>query len=158
MIVKKTYRSMKPLFTICLLFFLYSCSQPEKKGITYKDLPLDVRNKFENVYHYKTPPVVNAEGDTVDWYSPPLAECYNLKKDCKCNVESKGGVITNPYFVITSCGKESEISWEILQRVFIIKNDSIYFPNAKNAATTTGESRAFNIKLDTISFYVQEMN
>lgn len=51
-----------------------------KKGITYKDLPLDVRNKFENVYHYKTLPVVNAEGDTVDWYSPPLAECYNLKK------------------------------------------------------------------------------
>ncbi|SMP13292.1 hypothetical protein [Chryseobacterium profundimaris] len=149
---------MKRILPIYLIVCLYSCSQPERKKITYRNLPSDVRAKFENVYHYKTPPVVNAEGDTVDWYSPPFAECFNLKNNCKCNVESKGGVISNPYFVITSCGKESEISWEILQRVFIIKNDSIYFPNAKNAVTTTGESRAFNIKLDTISFYVQEMN
>lgn len=149
---------MKFPLKIYLLFFLYSCSQPEKKEITYKDLPLDIKNTFENVYNYKTSPVVNTEGDTVDWYSPPFAECVDLKKNCKCIIESKGGIITNPYFVITSCGKKTEISWEILQRVFIIKNDSIYFPNAKSAVTTTGESRAFNIKLDTINFYVQKMD
>lgn len=144
--------------TISLILFICSCSKPEIKEITYKDLPSDVRNKFENMYHYKTPPVVNAEGDTVEWYSPPFAECANLKKDCNCNVESKGGIISNPCFVINSCGKESEISWEVLQRVFIIKNDSIYFPSAKSAVTTTGESRAFNIRLDTVGFYVQKMD
>lgn len=143
---------------IIFLIFLYGCSQPERKVMAYTDLPSDVRNKFENVYHYKTPPVVNAEGDTVDWYSPPFAECFNLKKNCGCSVESKGGVVSNPYFVINSCGKESKVSWEVLQRVFIIKNDSIYFPNSASAVTTTGESRSFNIKLDTVGFFVQKMD
>jgi len=149
---------LKVSLLVFLLFCLCSCSQQERKKLAYRDLPSDVKDKFDAVYHYKTPPALNTEGDTVDWYSPPFAECFNLEKGCRCSVESKGGIISNPYLVIKSCGKESEISWEILQRVFIIKNDSIYFPNAKSAVTTTGESRAFNVKLDTLRFYVQKMD
>lgn len=140
-----------------VIFFIYGCSSNENRILTYKQLPPDVRDKFEYVYNYKEAPKVNVKGDTIDWYSPPFAECYNLNKSCHCEIESNGGLIDNPYFSIKSCGKKIDISWKVLQRVFIIKNDSIYFPNSRNAATSTGESRSFDIKIDTLNFTAQKI-
>ncbi|MGC4128716.1 MAG: hypothetical protein QM564_03985 [Bergeyella sp.] len=139
------------------IFFIYSCSSNNKKELTYQQLPFDIKTKFQYVYDYYESPKLDMKGDTIDWYMPPFSECYNLNKTCNCEIESGGGVIRNPFFMIKSCNKKVKISWEILQRVFIIKNDSIYFPNSKDAIITAGKPRSFNIKIDTIKFYVQKM-
>lgn len=123
--------------------------------ITYQELPSDVRNKFKEVYNYKEPPKI--ENGIEDSYMPPFKDCYSMNKDCPCKVKSKGGIIRDAFFVITACDKTKKMSWAILERVFIIKNDSIYYPWSTSGVTTAGKPRSFNIKIDTIKFRVEKM-
>lgn len=145
------------LIYIIAILFICNCSSTDKDNLTYRKLPSDVRTEFNNIYDYYEHPKINSAGDTIDWYMAPFAECRNLKKNCNCEIESKGGIVRNPFLIINSCNRKAIISWEILQRVFVIKNDSIYFPNSKEASTTAGKARSFNIKIDTVGFYVQKM-
>ena len=149
---------MKNILYLIIIITLTSCTTKPRKKLSFDELPFDVRNKFHSVYNYKEPPTINGQGDTVTWYSPPFSECYNLNYGCGCEIGSEGGILRNPKFVISSCNKTIKISWEVLQRVFIIKNDNIYFPAAKDGILTTGEARAFNMKIDTVDFYVQKFN
>lgn len=160
---------------VAILFSIYSCSSKNNKDLTYQQLPSDVKAKFQYVYNHYEPPKVNSGGDTIDWYLPPFSECYNLNKNCNCEIESRGGILRNPFFVIKSCNKKVKISWEVLERVFIIKNDSIYYPyhtekvkyedvnngeefdQVVGGTLTVGKPRSFNIKIDTMGFYVQKM-
>ncbi|WP_243348356.1 hypothetical protein [Parabacteroides sp. FAFU027] len=140
----------------CLTLML-SCSvkNDDYKEITYQELPSDVRKKFKEVYGYKEPPkIINGKRVT---YMPPFVECYNVDQNCTCRIKSKGGIIRDPYFVITSCKKTAKMSWAILQRVFIIKNDSIYYPWSNDGVTTSGEARSFDVLIDTLKFRVEKM-
>lgn len=145
---------------IIIIPLIISCSVSDRPDLIlkYHELPLDVKNKFNYVYDYEELPKINSQGDTIDWYSPPFVECYNLSEECNCQVESKGGIIRNPFFYITSCDNKTKISWSILQRVFIIKNDTIYYAFSKSASTTTGKPRSFNVKIDTLEFHLKKMN
>jgi len=164
------------LKSVVLLLFLYGCSSNDKKSITYQQLPSDVKAKFQYTYNYWEPPEVNAKGDTVSLYTPKFSECYDLDKNCNCVIESKGGIFRNPFFVLKSCDyKNIKISWEVLERVFIIKNDSVYYPyqirkvkyNDVNngeefdqvigGLVTSGKSRSYNVKIDTLKFIVEKM-
>lgn len=144
---------------LVILTLILSCGANDKPDLVlkYKELPLDVRNKFKYVYDYEELVKMNHQKDTIGWYSPPFAECYDLNRECECKLESKGGIIRNPFFSIESCDKSSKISWAILQRVFIIKNDTIYYPFSRSASTTTGEPRSFNVKIDTLEFHGKKM-
>lgn len=167
---------MKSLMYIITVFFAFSCnSESIVENVSFKKLPSDVREKFNYVYNYYEPPKVNAKGDTIT-YMAPFSECYSLNKNCSCKIESKGGIVRNPFFIIKSCSKEIKISWEVLERVFIIKNDSIYYPyhtykikyedvnNGKEfdqvvgGHTTMDKPRSYNVKIDTLNFRVQKMD
>lgn len=156
--VKKSVIILLLVFIFCTSFIIWfwPVRNDDYTEITNQELPSDVRNKFKEVYNYKEPPKISSKGDTL-WYSPPFVECYNMNKDCPCKIESKGGIIRDAFFVFTSCTKTKKISWGILQRVFIIKNDSIYYPWSTTAVTETGESRSTLIKIDTLKFRVEKM-
>ncbi|MDR2008021.1 MAG: hypothetical protein LBQ34_03500 [Alphaproteobacteria bacterium] len=145
---------------ICIILFVLWIFWPVRndnyKEITYQELPSDIRKKFKEIYNYKEPPKVSETGD-ISWYSPPFSECYNMNTDCPCNIRSGGGIIRNPYFVLTSCGKKKKMTWGILERVFIIKNDSVYYPWNRSAGTETGEARSFLVKIDTLKFRIEKM-
>ena len=155
--VKKSVIILLLVFIFCTSFIIWfwPVRNDDYTEITYQELPSDVRNKFKEVYNYKEPPkIVNGLKDS---YMAPFVECYNMNKDCPCKIESKGGIIRDAFFVFTSCTKTKKISWGILQRVFIIKNDSIYYPWSTSAGTRTGEARAFHVKIDTLKFRVEKM-
>ncbi len=142
------------LYTIVILFV--SCNTEQTRKIKYEDLPNDVKNKFQNIYNYVESPKI-LSNDTI-WYMPPFSECYNLNTNCDCKVYSQGGVIRDAFFLIESCNRRTKIPWDNLQRVFVIKNDSIYFPISQNGTTSAGKSRAYNIKIDTLKFTVKKMD
>jgi hypothetical protein len=161
---KKTLLLLIVIFSIFITFFItffiiwfWPVRNDNYKEVAYQELPSDVRKKFKEVYDYKEPPKISSKGDTV-WYSPPFVECYNIiDENCLCEIESKGGIVRDPFFVLISCDNTKKMSWAILQRVFIIKNDSIYYPWANSAGTRSGESRSFHVKIDTLKFRIEKM-
>lgn len=80
-------------------------------------------------------------------------------------------MIRKPFFLLSSCEVKIKISWKVLERVFIIKNDSIYYPyHTRNAFyknsefdqvgggfTTSDEPRSANIKIDVLNFAVEKI-
>lgn len=143
------------IFCTTFVIWFWPVRNDHYTEVTYQKLPSDVRSKFKEIYNYKGPPkIVNGEKDS---YMAPFVECYNLNKNCPCEIQSKGGIVRDAFFVITSCGKTKKMSWGILQRVFIIKNDSIYYPWSTSAVTTSGESRSFDIKIDALKFRIEKM-
>jgi len=125
-------------FVLICTFILFSCKNHNYKEISYKELPTDVRNKFDEIYNY--------------------VECYNVNSKFPCTVKSIGGLIMEPYFVINTNNYTAKMSWDILQRVFVIKNDSIYYPFSKNGVTSSGKPRSYNIMIDTLRFRVEKMS
>ncbi|MEW7280416.1 hypothetical protein ABW636_17630 [Aquimarina sp. 2201CG1-2-11] len=136
---------------------LFGCNEEEPIKLKFEELPIEVRNKFTTVYNYSESPKVNLDGDTI-LYTPPFVECHNLDSKYKCQIESKGGIIRNPFFIVKSDNKNAKIPWSVLERVFIIKNDSVYYPISKGGIRQYGESRAKWIKIDTLKFESKKMN
>ena len=60
-------------------------------------------------------------------------------------------------FTIYSNGKSIKLNLNILERVFIIKGDSIYYPISGNGITTNGEPRSYHVKVDTLTFQASIM-
>ena len=135
-------------------FLLISCDNEKPISLSFEELPSDVRIKFIEVYNTEYPKITNV-GDTLN--SPPFVECYNLNPSLNCKIDSEGGIISNPFFVFESDKRKTKISWAVLQRVFIIKNDTIYYPISKSGLTQYRESRAKFVKIDTLTFESKKM-
>lgn len=123
------------------------------RKLSFEELPIDVREKFKEVYNYCPPPTFNGT-DTIE-YMPPFVEAHNLNGD---------SVVINPHifvfsnsFTIISSGKQIESSFDIIERVFIIKGDSIYYPISGNGITSYGEPRSNYVDVDTLMFQVSIM-
>lgn len=144
------------IFCITFIIWFWPVRNDHYTEVAYQKLPSDVKVKFQEIYNYKEPPKISSKGDTV-WYSPDFVECYNLNKNCPCEIQFKGGIVRDAFFVITSGGKTKKMSWAILQRVFIIKNDSIYYPWSTSAGIEAGEARSSLIKIDTLKFRIEKM-
>lgn len=139
-------------FLFIFLLFFISCKENPFVPDTileFDKLPSNVRLRFKEIYEFCD----SNDGDYE--YSAPFVECYNISKDCECKIYKKGGVLQNPYFLLESCENTVKIPWTILQRVFIIKGDSLYYPIAKYSSTTYGKPRSYNILIDTLSFGVK---
>jgi len=143
-------------FVLICTFILFSCKNHNYKEISYKELPTDVRNKFDEIYNYVE--VTKRINGRLVTYMPPFVECYNVNSKFPCTVKSIGGLIMEPYFVINTNNYTAKMSWDILQRVFVIKNDSIYYPFSKNGVTSSGKPRSYNIMIDTLRFRVEKMS
>ncbi|AMO20697.1 hypothetical protein [Flavobacterium columnare] len=86
-----------------------------------------------------------------------------MNQKYKCSLEYKYHnllitVLVPQRFVITSKNKDIEIPYGTLERVFVIKNDSLYYPFTLNGGMTgMGEPRSNYIKIDTVMFRVKKM-
>lgn len=141
---------------VCLSALIIGCSNKSRfsnQTLGYEELPNDVKEKFENVYNYCHLPTINGT-DTIK-YMPPFIEAYNLNGDTVVVNMNKN--IFNNSFTINSSGKQIELSLNILERVFIIKDDTIYYPISGSGITTYGESRSCNVDVDTLMFQVSIM-
>jgi len=144
------------IIVICLNALTIGCSdKPQSVGqiLKFEDLPIDVQKKYKEVYNYCTIPIVNGN-DTIE-YMPPFIEAYNLNGDSV--IIDKSMNFLNNSFSISSNGKRITVSLSILERVFIIKNDSVYYPVSGNGVTTYGEPRSYNVGVDTLLFQVSAM-
>jgi hypothetical protein len=143
-------------FVLICIFILVGCRNHNYKEISYKELPTNVRNKFIEIYDYvEAPKRVNGRLVT---YMPPFVECYNVDNKFPCTIKSIGGLIREPYFIINTNNYTAKMSWDILQRVFVVKNDSIYYPFSKTGVTSSGKPRSYNIMIDTLKFRVEKMS
>lgn len=145
---------------ICYILIIFSIAKCRTKTdyneINYKDLPIDVRDKFIERYNYKEDPKIGMDGE-LDYYSPSFAECYDLNLKCNCSIKTETNILGTPNFVIESCKKNIKIPWTVYQRVFVIKDDLIYYPWANRGSVSTGEARSYNIKIDTLKFRIEKM-
>lgn len=144
------------IIVACLSSILAGCSnksQSSAKTLRFEDLPIDVRLKFKQVYNYCPPPTFNGS-DTIE-YTPPFIEAYNMNGDTAIIKMSK--MMFSNSFTIYSNGKSIKLDLNILERVFIIKGDSIYYPISGNGITTSGEPRSSNVKVDTLMFQASIM-
>ena len=143
------------IIVACLSSVLAGCSnksQSSAKTLGFEDLPIDVRLKFKQVYNY-CPPTFNGS-DTIE-YMPPFIEAYNMNGDTAIIKMSK--MLFSNSFTIYSNGKSIKLNLNILERVFIIKGDSIYYPISGNGITTYGEPRSYHVKVDTLTFQASIM-
>lgn len=141
------------IIATCLSFLLTGCSNKSKSSVltlSFKDLPIDVRLKFKDVYNYCLPPVIIGS-DTIE-YMPPFIEAYNMNGDTVSIKPSK--MMFSNSFTISSNGKRIKLDLNILERVFIIKGDSIYYPISGNGVTTCGKPRSSTVNVDTLLFQV----
>lgn len=144
------------IIIMCLSFLLTGCSNKSKspvRTLSFEDLPIDVRLKFKDVYNYCPPPVINGS-DTIE-YMPPFIEAYNMNGDT-VSIKSSKMMFSNS-FTISSNGKRIKLDLNILERVFIIKGDSIYYPISGNGITTNGKPRSSTVNVDTLLFQVSIM-
>ncbi len=144
------------IIIMCLSFLLTGCSNKSKspdQTLCFEDLPIDVRLKFKQVYNYCPPPVIKGS-DTIE-YMPPFIEAYNMNGDT-VSIKSSKMMFSNS-FTISSNGKRIKLDLNILERVFIIKGDSIYYPISGNGITTCGEPRSSTVNVDTLLFQVSIM-
>jgi hypothetical protein len=147
----------KPLIYLTALIVLISCNEGDKDFVEKKfnELPNDVQVKFNEIYNYVDLKAPN--------YLPSFSECKNVNTKYKCKVEYKYNnplvtVFIPQKFVITSNSKETEIPYGTLERVFVVKNDSVYYPFTFNGGMTAmGEPRSNYIKIDTVMFRVKKM-
>lgn len=141
---------------VCLSTLLIGCSnKPRFSGptISFENLPIDVRIKFKEVYNYCSLPTINGN-DTIE-YMPPFIEAYNMNGDSVI-IDMSNNLFDNS-FTIRSNGKWIKLYLNILERVFIIKNDTIYYPVSGNGIATYGEPRSSNVDVDTLMFQVSIM-
>ncbi len=141
---------------VCLSTLLIGCSnKPRFSGptISFENLPIDVRIKFKEVYNYCSLPTINGN-DTIE-YMPPFIEAYNMNGDSVI-IDMSNNLFNNS-FTIRSNGKWIKLYLNILERVFIIKNDTIYYPVSGNGIATYGEPRSSNVDVDTLMFQVSIM-
>jgi hypothetical protein len=147
----------KPFIYLSALIFLISCNEGDKDFAEKKfnELPSDVQVKFNEIYNYTDLRNPN--------YLPPFSECKNVNTKYKCKVGYK---YHNPFvtifipqkFVIISNNKATEIPYGTLERVFVVKNDSVYYPFTFNGGMTAmGEPRSNYIKIDTVMIRVKKM-
>ena len=150
--------TMRKTFTYLFsLIVLISCNEGDQNFVEKKfdELPNDVQIKFKETYNY-----VNFKDPN---YLPPFSECKNVNVKNKCKVDYKyhNSLVTvfiPQKFVITSNNKVVEIPYSALERVFIIKNDSVYYPFTFNGGMTAmGEPRSNYIKIDTVMFRAKKM-
>lgn len=147
---------MNKIICILVLFALFSCNEGDSDfvEINFNELPKDVQYKFNEIYNY------NDKTNTS--YLPPFSECANVDSKCDCIIEYKYNSIITLFipqkFVVSTCEKTASIPFSILEPVFVVKNDSVYYPFTLNGgATTAGEARSFNIKIDTLKFHIKKM-
>lgn len=139
------------IFVICLSILLIGCSNKLRLSdniISFENLPNDVRIKFKEIYNYCSLPTINGK-DTIE-YMPPFIEAYNMNGDTVI-IDMSNDLFDNS-FTIRSNGKRIKLYLNILERVFVIKNDTIYYPVSGNGITTYGEPRASNVDVDTLMF------
>lgn len=144
------------IIVMCLSSLMIGCSNKSKSPVqilSLEDLPIDVSLKFKDVYNYCPPPVINGS-DTIE-YMPPFIEAYNMNGDT-VSIKSSKMMFSNS-FTISSNGKRIKLDLNILERVFIIKGDSIYYPISGNGITTCGEPRSSTVNVDTLLFQVSIM-
>lgn len=150
-------RVRNKLAIIFCLFHLISCQEGDSDFIEMKflQLPKDVQLKFNELYNYVDKNNPN--------YLPPFSECANINSKYDCKVEYK---YHNPFltvfipqkFIISSNNRQTEIPFGTLERVFVVKNDFVYYPFTFNGGMTAmGESRSAYIKLDTVTFRAKKM-
>ncbi len=147
----------KPFIYLFALIVFISCNEGDKDFVEKKfdELPNDVQVKFNEIYNY-----VDLKDPN---YLPPFSECKNVNTKYKCKVGYK---YHNPFvtifipqkFVIISNNKATEIPYGTLERVFVVKNDSVYYPFTFNGGMTAmGEPRSNYIKINTVMFRVKKM-
>lgn len=138
----------------CILVFSLNDTPSSGSIRRFEDLPTDVKKKFKDVYNYCAPPVFDGE-DTI-FYFPPYFEAYNLNGD---SVEIKPSIIMfdNSYIIISD-GKAIKLTLDILEHVFIIKDDSIYYPVSGNGITAEGKPLSYFVDIDTLLFQASAMN
>lgn len=144
------------IIAACLSTLLIGCSNKSRfsdQTLGFKDLPADVRLKFKQVYNYCPAPTFNGS-DTIE-YMPPFIEAHNMNGDTV--IVKWSHMIFSNSFIISSNGKRIKLNLNILERVFIIKDDSIYYPISGNGITTSGKPRSSNVKVDTLMFQVSIM-
>lgn len=144
------------ILVVCLTPLFIGCSnkaQYSGQTLRYEDLPADIRLKFKQVYNYCPAPTFKGS-DTIEYMSP-FIEAHNMNGDTV--IIKKSDMIFSNSFTICSNGKRMKFDLSILERVFIIKDDSIYYPISGNGITTSGEPRSSNVKVDTLLFQVSIM-
>jgi hypothetical protein len=145
-------------FTIAFFYYnIFDNKEDEYKELTYKTLPLEVKLKFDEVYNLTPSFTIDKNQDTV-FNMPPNEECYSIEKTCNCKIDYKhkflfSNLLFPQKFSISSCQKKFEIPYFILQRIFVIKNDSLYYPYAPNGVLTLGEPLSNNIDIKNIKFH-----
>lgn len=147
------YKSFVYLFAL----FLISCNEGDNDFVEKKfnELPIDVQIKFNELYNYVD--LTNPN------YQPPFSECKNVNAIYKCEVKYKyhnpiATVFIPQKFVIISDNKQTLIPYGTLERVFVVKNDSVYYPYTLNGGMTAiGQPRSSYIKIDTVMFRIKRM-
>ncbi|WP_428223443.1 hypothetical protein [Flavobacterium sp.] len=145
------------LVIIFCLFHLLSCQEGDSDfaEMEFIRLPKEVQAEFNKLYDY-----VNRNNTN---YLPPFSECANINAKGDCKVEYK---YHNPFltvfipqkFIISSNKRKAEIPFGTLERIFVIKNDSVYYPFTLNGGMTAmGEPRSRYIKIDTVMFRAKKM-
>jgi len=150
----KTYVA---IFIIYLGILLMGCSNKplfSDSVIDFENMPIDVRIKFKEAYNYCSRPYINGN-DTI-LYMPPFIEAYNVNGDSVMIDMPKN--LFNNSFKIHSNGKCITLKLNILERVFIIKNDTVYYPVSGNGIVEYGKPRSFRVDVDTLAFQMSVMN
>lgn len=148
---------MRTIIVICLSALFIGCSnkhQLSDKRLSFYELPIDVRENFERIYSYCPLPVLNG-CDTIE-YMPPFIEAYNMNGE-SVDINMSNNIFSNS-FTISSNGKRIKLNMNILERVFIIKGDTIYYPISGNGLVTYGKPRSCNVDVDTLIFKASIMN
>lgn len=144
---------------VCLMvgtvMFQYYKSPDYDRIINYEQLPADVQEKFKSVYDFCEPTIIG--NDTIPYF-PEFVEVHNLNGD---SVAIKKSILA-PFgfgntFYIHSGGKKFETGFYIIERVYIIKNDSIYFPINGEGISCTGVPRSEYVRIDTLKFAACKM-
>lgn len=111
--------------------------------IKYKDLPFDVKKEF----YYAFSDIDNSE---------VLFFCKDLSPKCPCNVEAKYKILSailDQRVIITNCKKKIEISFENVPRFYIIKNDTLYYPNGESFVIESGQPLSSVIDYKSLHYF-----
>lgn len=91
----------------------------------------------------------------------PFVECKNIDLNCKCDAKGKYNNLITLFLpqqtTIKTCNNKFHISWDYLERVYVVDGNYIYFPNVhvENGGLSTleyGEPRSKYLKIDTLTF------
>jgi len=134
--------------SVMVVFLIFIDNYPDLfkrkyESMSYNSLPKAVRKSFDSIY--------NKRYDGI-----PKNEFFSLNKGEKCFVKKLGlrFHLTREYELYTNRDRRTKISSLYFQKVFIIKGDTLFFPDSyKKYGTLTGDKpRSYNIKIDTIMF------